>query len=185
MEIRIASTEDAEAIRRIYEPYVRDTAVSFEYDVPSVEEFRKRIDNTLKNYPYLVAVENGIIVGYAYAGAFHTRAAYKHSAELSVYIDMEHRQHGIGRKLYERLEELLLTQNVYMVHACIASPDDEDEHLTCDSELFHQKMGFVLAGRHRKCGYKFGKWYSIIWMDRVISNNKDNPVSFVPFSALR
>ncbi len=185
MEIRIASVGDAEEIRRIYEPYVKNTAVSFEYDVPSIDEFRKRIENTLKNYPYLVAVRDGRIVGYAYAGAFHTREAYKHSAELSIYIDMNCRQQGIGRQLYERLEELLLAQNVYMVHACIASPDIEDEHLNHDSERFHQRMGFTLAGRHKLCGYKFGKWYSVIWMDKLICDDRDNPARFVPFGIMK
>ena len=95
MQIRIATIEDAEEIRTVYAPYVINTAVSFEYDVPTTEEFKIRIENTLKNYPYLVAIENDSIVGYAYASSFHSREAYQHSAELSVYIKEEKRRKGI------------------------------------------------------------------------------------------
>lgn len=184
MEIRIATAEDAKAIREIYAPYVLNTAVSFEYEVPSVDEFRKRIINTLAVYPYLVAVDNGVIVGYAYAGAFHARAAYSHCVELSIYVSQDHRGRGAGRSLYQKLEELLIRQNVYSVHACIAVPDGEDEHLTDDSEKFHSKMGFETAGRHERCGYKLGKWYSIIWMDKVICTRPDNPPEFIPFGQM-
>ena len=82
------------------------------------------------------------------------------------------------------MEELLIKQNIYTVHACVASPDDKDEYLTDDSERFHKKMGFEIVGRHTKCGYKFGKWYSIIWMDKVISEKLDNPEQFIPFKQM-
>lgn len=168
MKIRMANIDDAAAIRKIYEPYVQNTAVSFEYEVPSVAEFEQRIHNTLQEYPYLVAVKDEKIVGYAYASSFHTRKAYKHSAELSIYIEQGHRQEGIGKALYTKLEELLILQNIYTVHACIASPEHDDEYLNKDSETFHAKMGFKVAGRHELCGYKFGNWYSVIWMDKKI-----------------
>ena len=97
MEIRLATMEDAEEILAIYAPYVRNTAITFEYDVPDINEFRSRIESTLENYPYLVAVKEGRIIGYAYAGAFRKRAAYQHSAEMSIYLDEQCRQQGIGR----------------------------------------------------------------------------------------
>lgn len=184
MEIRIADTKDAEAIREIYAPYVLNTAVSFEYEVPSVEEFRKRIANTLTEYPYLAAEEDGVILGYAYAGVFHARPAYKHCVELSIYVRQDCGGRGVGKSLYLKLEEMLIKQNVYSVHACIAVPDGEDEHLTDDSEKFHRKMGFEIAGRHEKCGYKLGKWYTIIWMDKVIYDRPDNPPEFIPFGRM-
>ena len=185
MEIRIATIADAEAIREIYAPYVLNTAVSFEYEIPSVEEFKNRIKNTLKEYPYLVAVENDTIIGYSYASSFHSREAYKHSAELSVYIRQDDRRRGIGSSLYSELEKLLIKQNIYTVHACIASPDGTDKYLTNDSERFHTKMGFEIVGRHTGCGYKFGKWYSIIWMDKVINPKPDNPQAFIPFNQMQ
>ena len=186
MQIRVAVPEDAPAIREIYFPYVVDTAISFEYEVPSIEEFRNRIRNTLKDYPYLVAVEDGTIVGYAYAGPLYARKAYQHAAELSVYVKWDRRGQGIGRCLYQELEKILIHQNVYTVHACIASPDREnkDEHLIDDSEKFHKKMGFETAGRHEKCGYKFGKWYSVVWMDKVICERPAEPEDFVPFHSI-
>ena len=181
MEIRLATIEDALSIRKIYEPYVLNTAVSFEYDVPSVQEFERRITNTLKEYPYLVAIQNDEIIGYCYAGAFHARQAYKHSAELSIYLRQDVKRQGIGKLLYTKIEEMLLKQNIYILHACIASPDIIDEHLNDDSPKFHEKMGFKLAGRHDRCGYKFGKWYSIIWMDKLIKERDDEPAAFIPF----
>lgn len=185
MNIRIANVNDAEAIRKIYAPYVLETAVSFEYHVPTIEEFKNRIQNTLVKYPYLVLEDNGEIVGYAYAGTFHnTREAYRHSVELSIYIDQKCRKKGYGKLLYFKLQELLLKQNIYSVHACIASPDGEDSHLTKDSELFHSRMGFELVGKHYKCGYKFGKWYSVIWMDKNLVENPTEPEEFIPFSKL-
>lgn len=185
MEIITATPDFAEKLLEIYTPYVNNTAVSFEYVPPSVEEFRKRIENTLKEYPYLVAFDNGEIVGYAYAASFHTREAYKHCAELSIYIKKDYHGKGIGRKLYERIEEILLLQNVFSVHACIASPDREDEHLTSDSEKFHEKMGFTVSGRHDKCGYKFGKWYSIVWMDKSIADRPVPAEPFIPYSEIK
>ena len=184
MEIRIATVNDAEAISKIYKPYVEKTAVSFEYEAPGVDEMKRRMQSTLEKYPYLVLLEDNTIIGYAYAGAFHSRIAYIHSAELSVYLDMNHRHKGYGRLLYQRLEEILLSQNVYMVHACIASPDEKDEHLTDDSELFHKTMGYKLSARYEKCGYKFGKWYSVVWMDKELVEKPENPADFIPFSKL-
>lgn len=182
MEIRLATVDDAVAIRKIYEPYVRDTAVSFEYDVPSVQEFEARIANTLREYPYLVACNDNEIIGYCYAGAFHSRQAYRHSAELSIYLRQDVRRQGVGKALYTKIEEMLLKQNINILHACIASPEIIDEYLNDDSPRFHEKMGFKLAGRHERCGYKFGKWYSIIWMDKVIKERDAMPGDFIPFS---
>lgn len=185
MNIRIASPDDAEKILEIYATYVTDNAVSFEYGVPSVEDFQKRIENTLKEYPYLAAEEDGQIVGYAYAGPFHSREAYKHSAELSIYIKKEYHGRGIGRSLYKKLEEILSAQNVFTACACIAVPEVEDEYLTYASELFHEKVGYHTVGKHENCGYKFGRWYSMIWMEKEIKERVGNPEPFIPFSEIQ
>lgn len=185
MEIRPVCENDAEELNSIYAPYVENTAVSFEYDVPTVDEFRKRIRNTLTEYPYLAAVEGGEILGYAYASAFHERAAYKHSSELSIYIKPSAHGREIGRQLYTELEEILKKQNVYRVYACIAAAENEDEFLTSDSEKFHRKMGYRTVGRHEKCGYKFGRWYDVIWMEKVLAEIPDNPLPFVPYSIIK
>ena len=183
MDIRLASLQDAAQIRRIYAPYVTDTAVTFEYEVPKVEEFEERIRNTLHRYPYLVAEEAGRIVGYAYAGAFRPRAAYQHSAEVSIYVDQTEGGKGIGRKLYLELEERLADQNVFVLYACITMTErTEDPYLTDGSIRFHEKMGYTLAGRFHYCGYKFDRWYSMIWMEKSISSRPEQPKAFVPYS---
>ncbi len=184
MNIRIATENDAKALLSIYAPYVENTAVSFEYTVPSVNEFKGRIKATLQNYPYLIAEENGKILGYAYGSAFHPRVAYSHCAEVSIYLDESERRKGIGKALYLKLEEMLKTQNVYSLHACIAYPDQPDDNLTDDSFLFHTKMGYTLSAKHKKCGYKFGKWYSVIWMDKEIREKCGDVPQFIPFSKL-
>lgn len=185
MDIRIATAEDAESIQQIYAPYVEKTAVTFEYDVPGVEEFRQRIGNTLKEYPYLVAACRNEIIGYAYAGSFHSRAAYRHSAEVSIYLNEKWHGHGAGRLLYEELESRLIRQNVFVLYVCITVTEREnDENLTDASIRFHEKMGYTLVGKHNLCGYKFNKWYSVVWMEKVIAERTDRPGDFVPFPDL-
>ena len=183
--IRVATPEDAENILTIYAPYVSDTAVSFEYEVPSVEEFRGRIVNILKKYPYLVAVnDSDEIIGYAYCAEFKSREAYRYSVETTIYLRDDVKGKGIGRMLYNRLEEILKKQNVINLNACIATIDVEDEHLTNGSSRFHEKMGYRLVGEFHKCGYKFGRWYNMVWMEKMITEHKNEPGDFVPFSQM-
>jgi len=170
--IRSAVKEDAERLLEIYEYYVKETAVTFEYDVPSEEEFRGRIERTLQKYPYLVLEEGGRILGYAYAGVFKNRAAYDRSCELSIYLDKDAKGHGLGRKLYEALEAELKARGMLNLYACIACPIEEDEYLTRGSELFHSHLGFVRVGEFHKCGYKFGRWYDMIWMEKMIGEHR-------------
>ena len=182
--IRFVRPSDAQRILEIYRPYVTDTAITFETEVPSMTAFSQRIQDISAEYPYLVAEEDGRIVGYAYAHRYRERSAYQWSAELSVYVKQDMRGKGIGRNLYSELEKWLIKQNVYTVHACIASPDRKDEHLTDDSEKFHKKLGFEIAGKHCQCGYKFGKWYSVIWMDKSIRKKTTKPEAFIPFTQI-
>ena len=118
--IRIATEADAAALLQIYAPYVENTAITFEYEVPTEQEFAKRIKHTLEKYPYIVALEDKKIVGYAYAGPFKERAAYDWDVETSIYVDMEYKRNGIGRLLYEKLEQLLCEQRILNVNACLA-----------------------------------------------------------------
>ena len=185
MEIRMATLADSKDILEIYRPYIEDTAVSFEYDVPEIEEFSDRISGTLKNYPYLVAVEDGRIMGYAYASRFKVRKAYDHVVEVSIYVDREARGRGIGRALYTELEAYLLRQNIYVLYACITVTErKDDEYLSDDSVRFHERMGYREIGRHERSGYKFGKWYGIIWMEKVLCDRPDEPEPFIPLSEL-
>ena len=182
VKIRLASKKDAAKIRKIYEPYVLNTAITFEYDVPSIQEFNIRIKNTLKKYPYLVAEDDTDIIGYCYASQFRSRIAYCHGAELSVYIRQDFRHKGIGKLLYTELEKLLRNQNVFILYAAISATErKDDDYLTDQSLRFHKKEGFTETARHEKCGCKFGKWYDIVWMEKRISEIIDNPPPFIPF----
>ena len=168
MLIRNATTDDAGKLLEIYGYYVENTAISFEYDVPSLDEFRKRIARTLEKYPYLVLEDGGRIRGYAYAGVFKDRAAYDHCCEVTIYLDHDSKGKGYGRALYEALEDALRKSGIMNLYACISDPISEDEYLTKNSENFHAHMGYVKAGDFHRCGYKFNRWYNMIWMEKII-----------------
>lgn len=182
--LRTADPTDAAALLEIYAPYVLDTAITFEYDVPSEAEFAARIARTLQRYPYLVAELDGTAIGYAYTGAFHPRAAYDRAAETSIYLRGDCRGHGLGRRLYTALETISLAQNVQNLYACIGWPDEEDAHLTRASAAFHERLGYTLVGEFHRCGYKFGTWYSMVWMEKLLGAHEAEPAAFVPFPKL-
>ncbi len=185
IEIKIASPSDAEAILNIYAPYIKNTAVTFEYEVPSVEEFRKRIVHTLKKYPYLLALKGGEIIGYAYAGPLHVRAAYAWSAETSIYVKKDYKGKGTGRALYEALEYVLKKQNVINSNACIAYPEKEDQFLTRDSVKFHSRLGYQKVAEFHQCAYKFGTWYNMVWMEKFLREHPQKPQAFRSFEEVR
>ena len=182
--IRTARQQDAQELLSIYAPYGEKTAITFEYEVPGPEEFRERIANTLKKYPYLVAESEGELLGYAYTGPFVGRAAYSWSAEVSIYLRQDSRRMGIGRKLYEKLEDISGLQNITNLNACIGYPEQEDEHLTNNSLQFHAHMGYDMVGVFHRCGYKFGTWYGMAWMEKLIGEHGRNPVPVIPFPNL-
>lgn len=176
----MATVADAAALREIYLPYVRTTAVTFELEDPTLEDFTERVRKTLERYPYIVAVEDGEIVGYAYASAFRPRAAYLHSIETSIYMRMDYRGKGVGRRLYETLAKLLVLQNVFNMEACIAHCDPADEYVPATSRLFHERLGFRLVGKFTRCAHKFGRWHDMIWMERILGDHIANPEPFKP-----
>ena len=171
MKIRSAEINDAERLLEIYSYYVENTAITFECEVPSLQEFKNRVENTLKSYPYLVLEENGVIQGYAYAGAFRPRAAYAHCCELSIYLDKNATGRGYGRLLYTQLENELKDRGFINLYASIGSPVKEDEYLNNNSEQFHEHLGFVKVGEFHKCGYKFGRWDNMIFMEKIIGEH--------------
>lgn len=183
--IRIAASEDADALLKIYTYYVMNTAITMEITPPDTEEFRRRIAVTEKNYPWLVAENDGVIVGYAYISSFHTREAYRHAAEISVYVANGERHQGIGRQLYATLETIAQRQNVYTLHACIVKPDGPDAYVTNASCDFHAAMGYRTEGCHEHCAYKFDTWYSVVWMEKRIMDAPEKPEPFIPFSELK
>ena len=185
MEIRAAELSDAGRLLEIYAPYVKNTAITFEYVVPGEEEFRNRIRNVLEKYPYLVAVEDGKILGYAYVSAFKERAAYDWAVETSIYVDQSARRQGIGRSLYDALEKILKEMNILNMNACIGYPKEEDEYLTRASVEFHERMGYRLVGEFHDIGYKFGRWYNMVWMEKMIGEHQEHPESVRTFYQVR
>lgn len=178
--IRQASPDDAEAIVGIYAPYVLNTFITYEYEVPDAEEFRRRMAKTLARYPYLVATDaEGDVVGYAYASPFHPRAAYQWGAELSVYVRDKLRGHGIGHMLYEALSSILVRQHILTVYACIAYPNPQ-------SIVFHEQMGFSLVSLVKDCAYKLGEWHGMVWMEKKLHSAPlpCPPLAFIPYSEL-
>ena len=182
--IRPATSDDAKALLSIYAPYVEHTAITFEYEVPSVEEFRERIVHTLQHYPYIVAERDSEIVGYAYAGPLHARAAYAWSVETSIYVKENEKKSGIGKALYNSLEKALAAQNMTNLNACIASPVVDDEYLNHNSIQFHEHLGYSMVGEFHKCAYKFGRWYNMVWMEKVIADHPDRQPDVIPFGEI-
>lgn len=170
--IRTATVDDAKAILNIYSYYIENTAITMEYVVPTIEQFEGRITKTLENYPYLVAEQDGKILGYAYAGRFHERAAFYRSAEVSIYLDKTVHKSGLGRRLYEELEKQLKERDILNIYASIAYTDNEDEYLNNNSTHFHEHMGYKQVARFNLCAYKFNRWYDLIWMEKMIGEHK-------------
>ncbi len=172
IRIRTAAPEDAEKLVEIYGFYVAKTAITFEYQIPTAEEFERRIRKTLKRYPYFVAERDGEMAGYAYAGTFHDRAAYDWAVETSIYVARDQKKRGIGRRLHAALEMALREQGILNMNACVASPmQEEDPYLTRDSLEFHRHLGYRLVGEFFQCGYKFGRWYNMVWLEKHIGNH--------------
>lgn len=169
--VRAATIQDAAAILDIYTPYITDTAITFDCEVPDLQTFRTRMASAMKRYPYLVAERWGRVVGYAYAGPFKDREAYDHSCELSIYVAQNLHGRGLGRELYEELTRELAAMGILNLYACIAYPETEDEYLTLDSVRFHEHLGFEICGRFHKCGRKFDRWYDMVWMEKFIGQH--------------
>lgn len=178
-----ATADDASALLAVYEPYVLNTAITFEYEVPSVEEFANRIESISAKYPYLKAVDDqGNILGYAYANTFKARAAYDWAVETTIYVNQNCRGQGVGKLLYSELESKLKRMGIINVNACIAVLREDqpmDEHLTNGSVYFHEKQGYTQIGRFNCIGYKFETWYDMIWMEKMLGEHTvPQPVRF-------
>lgn len=152
--IRLASIDDAAAVAAIYAPYVMETPITFETEVPPDAEIKGRIERTLANHPWLVCVRNDAVVGYAYGGAYRTRAAYNWSVETTVYVSRDAHRCGIGRALYTSLLEILRLQGFFSAYAMITLPN-------AGSVGLHEDLGFTPAGVTRRVGFKLGRWHDV------------------------
>lgn len=161
MTIRPATLSDAEAIHDLYAPYVLETCISFETVVPTIEAFKLRMESIIRDYPYLVCEADGVIAGYAYASKHRERAAYRFSADVSVYVAPGYHRKGIGKSLYLKLFELLKEQGIYTVFAGVTLPNDNSIGL-------HKSLGFTEVGTFKHTGYKFGKWLDVLWLQKAL-----------------
>lgn len=168
--IRIAEERDVPEILAIYAPYILTTTATFEYEVPSPEEFLQRFRSITARFPWLVWEEDGAILGYAYASAPFERAAYAWCSEASVYLRPEARGRGIGKRLYTALEAILKLQEFQVVYALITSEN-------AASVAFHSKTGYKSIGFFENCGYKFNRWLGVYWMEKRLNpvENVSNP----------
>lgn len=174
--IRFAAPDDAAALLRIYAQYI-ETPITFEYTLPSEEEFARRIQDIQAVYPYLVYIEDGEVLGYAYAHRFQERAAYQWGAELSVYLDRGCVSHGIGSQLYTLLLELLRLQNVRTAYALVTLPNTK-------SEALHRHFGFKLCGVWHSSGFKNGRWYDMGSFEKQLLPYDSSPAPLRPLSDL-
>lgn len=166
INIRSAQIEDAADLVPIYAPYVEGTAITFETEVPTVADFAGRIEKTLEKFPYIVAEEDGRVVGYAYASTYYARAAYDWTVELSVYVSKEARGKGIGSLLYDALEEDLTARGFKNFLACIALPNPA-------SLALHEKRDYEQVAHFKKVGYKFDTWHDIVWLQKSLVGEMD------------
>lgn len=166
IQIREAVPDDAAALLAIYTHYVkrRRSHLNTRCQVP--RNFVRGSRRQRRKYPYLVAICDDEVAGYAYAGAFKERAAYDFAVETSIYVKQGLRRSGIGSMLYAALEKELREMGIQNMEACIGVPEVEDEYLTCDSVHFHEHLGFRMVGEFYKCGFKFGRWYNMAWMEK-------------------
>ena len=177
-KVRLITPDDAKATLEIYRPYVENTVISFEYDVPALEEWETRIITNIAEYPWLVCEYNGQIIGYAYGSKHRYRTAYSWSAESTVYLSDKFHRLGIARVLYETLFELLKLQGYVNVYAGVTVPNQK-------SEEFHQALGFYEAGIFKKIGFKFGGWYDTRWFQLHLTEHADNPKKLKTLNEIR
>ena len=175
--IRLARESDAEELLEIYRPYVETTSITFETEVPTVEEFAGRIRDTLTKFPYLVIEEDGAILGYAYAHPFHQRAAYGWTVESSVYVRQNVRHGHVGSLLYQALMERLERQGVRNVCAVVTVPNEP-------SMAFHARMGFTSAGILPNFGYKMDEWHGVEYLYRQLGPTGESPKPLLPLKKL-
>ena len=173
--LRIATLADVPAILEIYAPYIRTSTATFEYEVPSPVEFTRRFEAITAQYPWLVWEEDGEILGYAYASAPYTRAAFAWCAESTVYLKPQARGKGIAAKLYAALEWILKKQGYQVLYALVTEENTA-------SVRFHEKCGYRLSVTFPACGYKFGRWLGLCWMEKrlsVVESPSDFPASWL------
>lgn len=181
VRLRLATPADGPAVAALYAPYVRDTCITFEYEEPDGAELGRRIETVLKLAPWLLAVEDGPqgerLLGYAYAGTWRARVAYRWVAEMAIYVDRRQHRRGIGRALYGALLDLLRLQGFCRAIGGITIPNPE-------SVVLHEKLGFRCAGNFPKCGFKHGTWWDVGFWDLELRPHPPQPQETLGVAAL-
>ena len=174
--IRFADpARDAAGILAVYAPYIRETAVTFETEVPAPDAFTARVAGICADFPYLVLEVDGELAGYAYAHRQAERAAYAWNAELSIYLAGKWRGRGLGAPLYRLLERLLTMQGYVNLYGVITASN-------AGSIRLHEKLGYRQTGLHEKTGWKFGQWHDVAWLYKRVGEGE--PGTILPLSAL-
>ena len=173
--MRDATIDDAQGILDIMDYYMKNTAVHFSCEAPALEEFKKTMIQIIGRYPFFVLEDKEVIKGFAYAKQFSCVPAYDWSCELTIYVIDDLKGKGFGRKLYLAIENALKRMRIKNIYAYIAFIEREDEYLDNSSMKFHEKMGFKTNAKFSKCGYKFDRWYDVIWMEKIISDHELYP----------
>lgn len=176
--VRLATVDDAPGVEAIYTPEVLETAITFEIEPPSVDEFRRRIGETMRVHPWLVCERDGQIAGYAYASPHRSRAAYRWGVDVAIYNHRQARGKGIGRALYTALLGLLPLQGFCTAYAGIALPNEGSVGL-------HESMGFQAVGVYRNVGFKLGEWRDVGWWDLVLQSHPPMPGEPRPLPEIR
>ena len=171
--IRRAAEADAEKLLEIYKPYITDTAITFEYDVPSAADFEGRIREIAADYPYLVCERDGVIIGYAYAHRIRERAAYDWDVELSIYLAQGTHGRGIGTTVLACLIDLLEMQGLRHLYSCVTLPNEK-------SIRMQRRLGFADAGIWHDSGWKFDGWHDVAWLEKHVGSGKPQPVTRFP-----
>ena len=161
LSIRPVKISDADFCLSLYSKHVVASAVSFELEAPSLEEFSNRIDSISKRFPYLIAEENGTLLGYTYASAYRDRLAYQWNVEVSIYVENQNKKSGVATKLYTELFSELKRIHICKAFAVIALPYDA-------SVGFHHKMGFEKFATYKNVGFKLNEWHDVLWMEKMI-----------------
>lgn len=172
--IRMALVSDVPEMLKIYAPYVENTTVSFEYTVPDTEEFERRFHTYTRQFPWLVYERDGRVLGYAYGSAPFERQAYGYCAEVSIYLAQEAMGRGVGAGLYAALERILCLQGYQVVYSLVTSENSR-------SLRFHEKQGYRLFAAFDRCGYKFGRWLGVNWLEKrleIVDNPGEFPASW-------
>ena len=177
MHFRVAQKTDSITIQKIYQFYVENTTITFDYEVPNVADFERLVEKTLVHYPFFVCEIKDKVVGYAYAHSYMEKAAYQWSSVLTVYLDKDYTGYGIGQGLYQSLIDSLSLQNFENIYACVTFPNDKSQKL-------HESFGFKKVGTFKKAGFKNGSWYDINWFEKKVSIYEKEPKTIIPFREL-